>query len=251
MTRVRAPTYNDIGIGYASVRRPDPRIAQLIREAIGNAQTLVNVGAGSGSYEPTDVGVVAVEPSDVMIAQRVDAAAPVVQATAENLPFGDGAFDVASAFLTIHHWTDPKRGIAELQRVSQRQIIMTWDPEVTFEQFWFVRDYFPQSYDQERSLTTLEEILRIVGRDTQVLPIPVTADCTDGFYAAYWARPQAYLDPRVRAGISAFTLNDHDGLDAALAKLASDLQTGAWERKYGHLRDIDAIDAGYRLIVAS
>ena len=128
---------------------------------------------------------------------------------------------------------------------------MTWDPEVTFEQFWFVRDYFPQSYEQDRALTTLDEILSIVEGDAQVVPIPVPADCTDGFYAAYWARPEAYLDPKVRAGISAFTLNDQDGLDAALAKLNLDLQTGAWERNYGHLRDLESIDAGYRLVISA
>jgi SAM-dependent methyltransferase len=241
-------TYDDIGVGYASVRRPDPRIAQVIRDAIGEVATLVNVGAGSGSYEPTDLAVVAVEPSEVMVAQRGPAAAPVVRAIAERLPFAAGTFDVASALLTIHHWKDPERGIAELQRVSRRQVILTWDPEVTFEQFWFVRDYFPVSYKHEQGLTTLDEILRIVGRDAHVATVPVPADCTDGFYAAYWARPEAYLDPNVRAGISAFALNDQAGLRDSLAQLASDLQTGAWEETYGHLRSLESIDAGYRLV---
>jgi len=251
MLRVPDQTYDDIGVGYASVRRPDPRIARVIREAIGEAATLVNIGAGSGSYEPTDLAVVAVEPSDVMIAQRDASSAPVVRAVAEQLPFADGAFDVASAFLTIHHWSEPTLGIAELKRVSQRQVIMTWDPEVTFEQFWFIHDYFPQSYEQDRALTTLDEILRIVGPNAEVLPIPVPADCTDGFYAAYWARPNAYLDPRIRAGISAFTLNNQEGLDTALAKLASDLQTGVWDERYGRLQHLESIDAGYRLVISS
>lgn len=242
-------TYDDIGVGYASVRRPDPRIAQVIRDAIGEVATLVNVGAGSGSYEPTDLAVVAVEPSEVMVAQRDAAAAPVVRAIAERLPFAAGTFDVASALLTIHHWNDAERGIAELQRVSRRQVILTWDPEVTFEQFWFVRDYFPASYEQEQGLTTLDEILRIVGNEARVSTVPVPADCTDGFYAAYWARPEAYLNPNVRAGISAFTLNDHAGLDDALAHLASDLQTGVWERNHGPLRQLESIDAGYRLVI--
>ena len=146
---VTRPLYNTIGSGYNAVRQPDPRIAAQIRLALGDANTLVNVGAGSGSYEPDDVLTVAVEPSDVMVAQRSPVAAPVVQARAEQLPFRDGAFDVAMAIFTVHHWSDPVLGIAELQRVSQRQIVMTWDPTIFEKAFWFARDYLPRGLQSD------------------------------------------------------------------------------------------------------
>ena len=244
--------YNDIGIGYTRVRRPDPRIAASIRVAIGSAQTVVNVGAGTGSYEPTDVSVVAVEPSEVMIGQRAGDSAPAVAAIAEHLPFADLCFDVGTAFLTVHHWIDAAAGLAELNRVSRRQVILTWDRSVIAERFWFARDYFPESVELDRTLTCLDTILGIVGPTayrTKVDTVPVPADCTDGFYAAYWARPEAYLDPVVRAGISALSLSNQRDVGQAVGRLAADLQSGAWDRRYGHLRGFEALDLGYRLVI--
>ena len=245
---VTRPLYNTIGSGYGAVRQPDPRIAAQIRLAIGDANTLVNVGAGSGSYEPDDVLTVAVEPSDVMVAQRSPVAAPVVRARAEQLPFRDGAFDVAMAIFTVHHWSDPVLGIAELQRVSQRQVVMTWDPTIFEKTFWFARDYLPRGLQSDEP-GTAGLIASMLGGPASEQPVLVPADCTDGFYAAYWARPEAFLDPAVRAGISALALEDEKVVADAVDRLAADLRSGAWDDKYGQLRDIATLDVGYRLIV--
>jgi SAM-dependent methyltransferase len=242
--------YNRIGVGYAAVRRPDPRFARAVRAAIGETTSIVNVGAGTGSYEPTDVAVVAVEPSEVMIAQRSEGSAPVVRAVAEALPFDNNTFDVATAFFTVHHWNDAARGIAELQRVSGRQVILTWDARIFGEQFWFACDYFPQSIEQDQKLATAHAIVALLGEHAHVQTIPIPADCTDGFFAAYWQRPEAYLDHAVRAGMSAFSLGDPDAIDAAVTRLRRDLESGAWEERYGHLRELESLDLGYRLVSA-
>lgn len=240
--------YNLIGKGYGDVRRPDPRIAAQIRVAIGAADSLVNVGAGVGAYEPDDVWTVAVDPSDVMIAQRPVTAAPAVQARAERLPFRDGAFDVGMATFTVHHWSDPLAGLNELQRVSRRQVVLTWDPATFERSFWFARDYLPRGHqsDERGTANMIATTLRSSVTETPVL---VPADCTDGFYAAYWARPEAFLDPTVRAGVSALALEEPSRVQSALTRLADDLASGDWDRRYGVLRHRDSCDLGYRLLV--
>lgn len=245
---VTATRYDTLGVGYSAVRRPDPRIAAALRRAIGSAASVVNVGAGAGSYEPSDICVVAVEPSSVMLAQRPEFAAPVVQARAESLPFGDRAVDVALAVLTVHHWNDADAGLAELTRVSRRQVVMTWDPAVVAEQFWFARDYLPQASIRERDLITVAGIAERLP-NARVESVLVPADCTDGFYAAYWARPWAYLDPQVRAGISAISLADEADVREALRLLETDLASGDWNERYEDLLGLDAIDMGYRIVV--
>lgn len=240
--------YDSIGVGYSRVRRPDPWIAAELRAAIGAMTSLVNVGAGTGSYEPP--GTIAVEPSEVMLKQRPRSAAPAVRACAEALPFADGTFDVGLAVLTVHHWRSAEAGLAELRRVSRRQVVLTWAPEVVAAEFWFARDYLPQSVARERDLATVDRIVELLGRDCEVRTVLVPADCTDGFFAAYWARPHAFLDPQVRAGISAIALSDEFDVRAAVQQLQNDLRSGDWQARYGHLLSLDAADMGYRIVIS-
>jgi SAM-dependent methyltransferase len=184
-----------------------------------------------------------------MIDQRPIGAAPVVRAYAEALPFHDDAFDVAMAILTVHHWADAAVGLRELKRVSRRQIVLTWDSEYFAQHFWFVRDYLPEA-NQGNRLGTVGPISRIFGPTVNVEPVAVPSDCTDGFYAAYWARPDAFLDPDVTAGISAFALKDQKVVAEALARLSTDLASGTWDQRYSKLREVDALDLGYRLVIA-
>ena len=276
--------YDEIGAGYARMRRPDPRIGGLIHDALGPGKAVLNVGAGTGSYEPNDRAVTAVEPSLEMIRARPRGRAPVVQASAEALPFGDDSFDASMAVLTIHHWADKARGLREMRRVTRGPIvILTFDPVA---RPW-PTDYFPElaaldaSYgvgevlggygflavfvcaiylrEAERShdyhaamhegqMPTMADYAQWLG-DIETRPVPVPHDCRDGFLYAYWRRPAAYLDPSVRSGSSSFwALGD---LEKGLLSLERDLATGEWERRYGHLLDLDAYDAGYRLIVAT
>jgi SAM-dependent methyltransferase len=239
--------YDTIGVGYGSYRRPDPRIAAAILRALGELAPIVNVGAGTGSYEPADRPVVAVEPSMAMIRQRQARTIPVVQASATHLPFRDAAFAAALAVLTIHHWPDRARGLAELARVARhRLVIVTYDPTATG--FWLVEDYFPGIGEIDRQiLPSLEEVRRAVG-PVDVRPLPIPHDCTDGFLGTYWRRPDAYLDPGVRRAISTFAKVPH--LDAGLARLQADLVDGTWARRYGHLLHQTVLDVGYRLVIA-
>ena len=239
--------YDRIGRGYAGYRRPDPRIASRIEEALGSARSVVNVGAGTGSYEPADRTVVAVEPSGEMVRQRAETAAPAVRGAAERLPLRGRSVDAALAVLTIHHWTDWRRGLAEMRRVARdRVVILTWDPE--HAGFWLVQDYFPEIPAADReTFPTFAEMERVLG-PIDVRPVPVPADCSDGFLGAYWRRPATYLDAGARSAISAFAkLRD---VDEKIARLRADLDDGTWERRHGKLLSLPEIDLGYRLIVA-
>lgn len=240
--------YDEIGRGYRRFRRPDPRIARCIGEALGVAESIANVGAGAGSYEPQRGKVVAVEPSLTMIRQRALDAAPAVRAVASALPFRDASFDATLAVLTVHHWPDRARGLAELARAARRRVvILTHDPALTG--FWLV-DYFPELFEIDRDiLPTLEELRRVLGR-ISVFDVPVPRDCTDGFRGAYWCRPEAYLDAGVRSAISSFAKLAPDELEQGLARLAGDLRSGEWERRHGRLRSLASLDLGYRLVVA-
>jgi SAM-dependent methyltransferase len=244
------PTYDAIGRSYGNHRRTEPRLAADIIAALGDARTVVNVGAGTGSYEPVDRSIVAVEPSATMIAQRPPGAAPVVQAVAEALPLRDRAFDAAMAVLTVHHWRNFARGMDELRRVARRRVvIVTWDPEVFAARFWLARDYLPATLAAERDLHTLRDVVAALGT-CDVRPLPVPHDCVDGFYGAYWRRPSAYLDAGVRAGISALARLDTHTLRPALERLAADVASGAWHARYAALLDEQALDLGYRIVVA-
>jgi SAM-dependent methyltransferase len=238
--------YDRIGTGYTKVRGEDPRIAAAIWAALGDARTVVNVGAGSGSYEPRDRDVTAVEPSELMIAQRRPGAAPVVRASAEALPFEDGEFDAAMAVLSDHHWPDRAGGLRELRRVARRRAVV-FSFDVAFNGVeWITRDYLTTFRPGGMAI---EEIASHLGaRRIEAVPIP--ADCRDGFLNAYWRRPHAYLEQRVRDGISVFRLLPPGDVEAAIAALRADLESGAWERRNADILSRDELDLGYRLIVA-
>lgn len=237
--------YDIIGLDYARLRQPDPRIAKLIEHALLPAATVLNVGAGAGSYEPSDCRITAVEPSITMIRQRPPSDAVVVQACAEALPFADDSFDAAMAILTVHHWSDQPKGLRELRRVTRgRIVILTFDP--AFRGFWLT-DYLPEliALDEKQmpELSAFEAVLGAV----DIQPVPIPNDSIDGSLCAYWQRPAAYLDARVRAAISSFwALGD---VSEALSRLESDLQSGAWKQRYGHLLNHSEYDLGYRLVV--
>jgi len=240
--------YDRIGRTYTTTRREDPRLAAAIHAALGDAVTVVNVGAGTGSYEPADRKVVAVEPSPVMIAQRPPDAAPAVIGFAEDLPLADASVDAAMAVLTDHHWRDRAQGLREMRRVARRRaIVFQHEPEVGAE-FWLVRDYLP-TFARRLHGKRLAELMRPLG-DVEVRPVPIPHDCADGFLGAFWRRPHAYLDPAVRAGISVFALLPRDEEEAAVARLRADLDSGAWERRYADILERDELDLGFRVVVA-
>lgn len=239
------PLYDAIGRSYSEHRRPEPRIAAYVERALGDARTVVNVGAGTGSYESEDRTVVAVEPSMTMIRQRRPG--PVVQAVSEALPFPDQSFDAATAFITIHHWSDWRAGLREMQRVARRVVILGVDP-VVLQSFWIV-DYFTLwEPGRIKDPLTDDVVDALAGAD--VIEIPTPHDCVDGFLLAYWRQPEAYLDPSVRACISGFARSSDEALAPGLAKLRADLDSGEWHRKYGHLLELDEYDTGMRLVVA-
>jgi SAM-dependent methyltransferase len=240
-------TYDAIGRSYSKRRQPDPRLAARLDALIDCDSTVLNVGAGTGSYEPVRNGVVAVDPSAVMLTQRQPSAAPAVRAVAEWLPFQDRAFDVVLASLTVHHWNDQKRGLEECARVARgRVVILTWDPDA--EGFWLVRDYFPEILTIDRQIFPSMEFFRAVLGVIEVYPLPIPGDCVDGFLGAYWQRPEAYLDEEVRAGISTFSRLE--SIDSQLERLERDLTSGNWDRRNAELRHRADLDVGYRLVTA-
>jgi hypothetical protein len=242
--------YDRIGSGYILTRRPDPRIAAMINQALGDVQSVVNVGAGAGSYEPRQIAVVAVDPSLEMIRQRPIGAAPAVLGRAESLPFRSGSFDAAMALLTIHHWTSIAAGLTELCRVStQRVVLLTYDPECT-ERFWLASHYLPEIIELDRTcLPTLGRLRDWLG-EIEIQEVPIPRDCKDGFQCAFWQRPEAYLDPAVRSGISTFAKLPAEVVDRGLSRLSDDLRSGRWEELFGHLRVQETADLGYRLVIA-
>ena len=241
-----AAKYDTIGINYAQLRKPDPRIAVAIHAALGMAQTVLNVGAGTGSYEPVDRTVTAVEPSREMIRKRSPSAAKVIQASAGDLPFDDDAFDASMAILTVHHWPDKAAGLREMRRVTRGPVVLlTCDP---LQRPWLT-DYLPELATlDDVQMPAMSDYQSWLG-DVQVAPVLVPHDCTDGFLYAYWRRPESYLDAHLRSGISSFWALDY--VEAGLQRLKQDLETGEWKRRYADLLARDAYDAGYRLIVAN
>ncbi|MEY2432185.1 MAG: hypothetical protein QOC92_1910 [Acidimicrobiaceae bacterium] len=237
--------YDTIGVGYRRNRRPDPRVAARIHAALGDAERIINVGAGTGSYEPDDRLVIAFDASEVMLGQHPGRRR--VRGSAEHLPFANREFDAAMAIFTVHHWTDPDAGLAELRRVAHRQVILTFDHELE-GRFW-LSDYVPAILAQEHSwVATIEGVTGPLRADyVEVLPVP--HDCIDGFMAAYWRRPERYLDPSVRANISGLALLAPADIEPGMRRLADDLATGAWHERYGYLLELDEFDAGYRIVV--
>jgi SAM-dependent methyltransferase len=242
--------YRTIAPGYTLTRREDPRIRGQIHQALGDAESVVNVGAGAGAYEPSDRRVLAVEPSSSMIALRPPGRARAIRGYAENLPLPANSADAAMACMTLHHWSDWRVGVQELRRVARKRIVIfTFDPE-WIDRFWLLRDYLPElgQLDGKR-FPSLAEQCAAAGEEVQVQPVPIPHDCRDGFMAAYWRRPHAYLDHRVRASISTFHLPGAQRLLGGLSRLADDLASGRWQARNGELLEREELDLGYRLLV--
>ena len=245
-----ARLYDTIGGAYTATRCTEPRIAAQIWDALGDAQTVLNVGAGTGSYEPVDRDVTAVEPSAVMRAQRPVGAAPCVAAAAESLPFEDQSFDAAMAVSTVHHWQDPIAGLRELRRVARRVVVLTFDTDEPGwpDRFWLTRDYLPEFTGVLEGFPSLAGMADAIGARTESVPIPW--DCTDGLFEAYWRRPGAYLEDHVRRAMSVWTKVGPEAEQRAVRSLGDDLASGRWAERNGDLADLDAADFGLRLLVA-
>jgi SAM-dependent methyltransferase len=239
--------YDTIGATYSATRRTEPRIAAQVWAALGDARTVLNVGAGTGSYEPSDRNVTAVEPSAVMRAQRPAGAAPCVAAIAESLPFEDQSFDAAMALATIDHWQDPIAGLREMRRVARRVVVFTCDASDP-DRFWLNRDYLPEYNDLWAGRPSLTELARAIAARTE--PVLIPWDCADGFYEAYWRRPEAYLDENVRRGISIWTRAGPDAEQRAVRSLRTDLASGRWAERNRDLVDLDAAELDSRLLIA-
>lgn len=244
--------YESIGQGYAEARRADPRIAEQIAAAIGPDAPVLNVGAGTGNYEPTDRQVIAAEPSAVMLSQRAAKSAggaPAAQAVAEALPFRDDSFAVTMATFTVHHWSDRAAGLRELARVAERQVCLVYDTAITMS-MWLL-DYFPEvaSAPMEIEAPDAESIgEHLTVEEVRTLLVP--PDCTDGFSGAYWNRPEHYLDPTVQASMSTFALLDPAIREEGTERLRHAIDSGQWDERYGHLRSADHYDMGYRLVLS-
>jgi SAM-dependent methyltransferase len=244
-----AQLYDSIGATYTVTRRTDPRIAARIWAALGDAQTVLNVGAGTGSYEPPDREVVAVEPSALMRAQRPAGAARCVAATAESLPFDDQTFDAAMAVATVHHWPDPIAGLREMRRVARRAVVFTHDTSEAgwLGRFWLTRDYLPEVADLLVGRPSLTELARAIA--ARIEPVPVPWDCVDGFFEAHWRRPEAYLDEHVRRGVSVWARVGLEAEQRAVRTLRDDLVSGRWAERNRDLIALDAAQLGLQLLV--
>lgn len=243
--------YEQHGQSYAGQRRTDPRIAARIHAALGAARTVLNVGAGAGSYEPGDRHVIAIEPSAVMRAQRPVHLAPAIHGTAEALPLDDGSVDAAMAMVTIHQWSDPLKGLRELRRVARGPVvILSFDPDAVTN-FWITR-YAPElvAVDQRR-FPAIRFVTDTLGGSCAVETIRVPRDCVDGFQEAFYARPEAFLQAVVRKGQSAWGFLASGVEDRAVQTLARDLESGAWDQRFGHLRTQAEFAGALRLITCT
>jgi SAM-dependent methyltransferase len=245
-----AQLYDTIGATYAVTRRTEPRIAAQVWAALGDARTILNVGAGTGSYEPPDRHVLAVEPSALMRSQRPVDAAPCLIGSAESLPFDDQSFDAAMAFATIHHWPDPIGGLREMRRVARRVVVFTHDTTESGwrNRFWLIRDYLPEVADLVAGRPSLTELADAIG--ARVEPVLIPWDCTDGFFEAHWRRPEAYLDQSVRRGVSVWARVGPDVEQRAVHRLREDLASGRWAERNRDLVDLEAAELGLRLLIA-
>jgi SAM-dependent methyltransferase len=245
---VSSANYEIVGKHYSNLRQPDPRIAEAIFAELDDVDSIVNIGAGTGSYEPPGKEITAVEPSGTMIAQRIDSInTKVYRAVAENLPFESDSFDAALTILTIHHWSDWQKGLQEAMRVAKNKIVLfTW---IGMPDGFWLFDYFPEIEHIDKELfPSVNELSTVLG-NVQVKTVPIPADCTDGFMCAYWARPKYYLDPKVRSAISTFSRISH--IEEGVNRLSEDIESGEWYKKYSYLEGVSEIDFGYRLIISS
>jgi SAM-dependent methyltransferase len=246
---VTSPVYDTIGRDYLAHRRADPRWEAEVRAHLGDARRCVNIGAGTGSYEPADRTVVAIEPSAVMVAQRAIGSAPAVRASASALPLPPEWGDVALAILTVHHWDDWATGLAELCRVAPRRIVVAIDFEVHAE-FWLLREYLPEVRAHTLRCAPSADVIADAIGATTCIELPVPRDLRDGVMGAYWCRPEAYLDPTIRANNSGLALADPVVVARGMARLESDLASGAWHERHADLDELESIDLGYRLVAS-
>jgi len=243
--------YGSIGAGYALIRQPDPRIAAEFHAALGDARTVLNVGAGAGSYEPTDRVVTAVEPSASMRAQRPAHLSVAIDATADSLPFADDTFDASMASVTVHQWPDLTRGLGEMRRVTTGPVvILTFDPAPPLH--WWLIDYVPELFDVEaKRMPTLERISEALGGDAEIRTVMIPNDSTDGFGQAFFGRPERLLEPEVRRAMSAWSFVDDAVVERFVTALGADLASGTWDAKYGSFRNLDYFDGGMRLVIGN
>ncbi len=240
-----AELYQRLGLAYGQARRADPRIGHLLSAAIGDARSVINVGAGTGSYEPSDRYVVAVEPAYAMRARRLAGAAPCIAASAEALPFDDASFDVAMGVYTDFHWSDRALGIAEMRRVARRAVVLLTVDSGASERYWLIRDYFPQGKDLFAPVADLVSMLP----GAEVRPVMIPEDCQDGFVQAFWKRPHALLDPEIRSSMALFARMSDDEATAGIERLRADLQDGTWQQRNHCLLDASSADCGHRIVV--
>jgi SAM-dependent methyltransferase len=244
--------YDSIGADYASTRREDHRIAELIHAALADARTVLNVGAGAGSYEPRDKHIMAVEPSPVMIAQRDPRLPPAIQSGAYPLPLEDNSLDAAMAILTIHHWDDDQeRGVREMRRVARGPVvILTFDAEVS-SRMWLMADYMPEVAQLDwRIFPAAETIAWWLGAEVSVREVPIARDTPDWMLGSFWAHPERVLDPQARSATSGFALMPPEVVNRVVEAVRRDLEDGTWDARHGHLRELDEYDAGLRLLVS-
>lgn len=242
--------YDRYGRGYSRHRQPDPRIAAAIAGALAGSRTVVNVGAGGGSYEPADRYVLAVEPSEAMRAERPAHLPPAIDAYAEALPLDDDSVDAALAVLSLHHWLEQERGLREMRRVARGPVvILTFDPLVKRE-FWLLAEYLPETAELDQQIfPPPERVVQILGGG-RVDSVPIPADCHDGFLEAFYARPELYLDPAVRRAQSGWGRLARGVEDRAVAALSADLESGAWDERHGEMRGLASYDGGLRLVIS-
>ena len=242
--------YGAIGEGYAAIRQPDPRIAKPFHAALGDAKTVLNVGAGAGSYEPVDREVTAIEPSASMRAQRPAHLSRAIDATADSLPFDDETFDAAMASVTVHQWPDLERGLGEMRRVTTGPIaILTFDPVAP--EHWWLMDYSPEVFAVEaRRMPALDRIGAALGGEVEIQTVMIPVDSTDGFGQAFFGRPERVLDPAVRRAMSAWSFVDPAAVERFETELRRDLESGAWDEKYGSFRELPEFDGGLRLVIS-
>jgi SAM-dependent methyltransferase len=242
-------TYDTIGRQYRARRAPDKRIGAQIERALSGASSVLNVGAGTGSYEPAQLAVTALEPSAVMIAQREGSAAPVIQGVVEQLPFTDASFDAVMGVLTMHHWSDWRAGLREAARVARKRLVFfTWTGH---DQRYWLEDYLPSLNGLHDHMFPTQADLSAALPECEIRTVPIPGDCSDGFLCAYWRRPEAYLDAAVRNSISTFSLLPPEEISAGLQRLQADLDSGEWQRRYSELQKLSALDCGYVLVAAS
>ena len=241
------PIYDKIGVNYARQRQTDPRLLEQITTKLKGAKRILNIGAGAGSYEPPNMDLVALEPSSKMINQRAKDAYPVVQGSAENLPFDNNSFSHVMTILSMHHWINKPKAFKEINRVAkERFVAVSWNPEA--EPFWLTRDYFPEMYEADRAIFPKLNELNLYFGDVKMVPLSIPEDCIDGFLAAYWKRPEAYLNPTVRQSISTFS--KLKSVEKGLQKLKNDLDSGVWLERNKEILNSSSLDAGYVLITA-